>query len=73
MRPELACSVLRSRVVLLAEARIGAELNAAQERGEVAKRGEQDRVWDNARASGIMPPAPLAARGCALAGSPLPP
>jgi len=37
MRPELACSVLRSRVVLLAEARIGAELKAAQERGEVAR------------------------------------
>ena len=28
--------------------------------GEEAKRGEQDRVRDNARASGIMPPAPFA-------------
>jgi ParB family chromosome partitioning protein len=41
--------------VLLAEARIGAELKAAQERGEVARRGEQDRFRDNARTSGIIP------------------
>jgi hypothetical protein len=45
---------------------------AAQERGEVAKRGEQDRVRDNVGASDIMPPARLEARGCVLAGSPPP-
>jgi hypothetical protein len=46
-------------VVLLAEARIGAELAAAQERGEVATRGNPtgaNQHTGNARASGLSTP-----------------
>jgi hypothetical protein len=54
VRPELTCAVLRSRVVLLAETRLGAELKAAQARGEI---GAQGRRSDLVRSADEVRPA----------------